>query len=72
MEDAVFWSALYVGAGALLGHFHLFRCARCAVKFEGPMDHVTYTLLSALFGIPILILWALLASVSACGPEEDE
>lgn len=72
MEDAVFWSALYVGAGALLGHFHLFRCARCAVKFEGPMDHVTYTLLSALFGIPILMLWALLASVSACGPEEDE
>lgn len=72
MEDAVFWSAMYLGGGALLGHFHLYRCAKCADKFEGLMDHTIYTLLSALFGIPILVLWAVLASVAACGEGDDE
>lgn len=72
MEDTVFWSAMYLGGGALLGHFHLYRCAKCADKFEGLMDHVTYTLLSALLGIPILILWAVLASVAACGEGDDD
>lgn len=64
------YAALWLGAGALLGHFHLYRCGRCSGRFDGMMDHMTYTLLSALFGIPILLLWALVASVSACGEEE--
>lgn len=72
MEHPAFWLSLYLGGGALLGHFHLYRCGRCGNTFEGLMDHTIYTLLSALFGIPILILWAVLASVSACGPEEGE